>query len=94
MERMARTDPNLRVQPVISPQELLEVRKTVSEIYLALASKAHAFMQVRGYVVPQDVKTIGLDVLRHRLIPTYEAEAEGLKSEDLLKRIFEQVPVP
>jgi len=63
-------------------------------MYLALAAKAYAFMQGRGYVVPQDVKTIGLDVLRHRLIPTYEAEAEGLTPEALLKRIFEQVPVP
>ncbi len=51
-------------------------------------------MQGRGYVVPQNVKTIGLDVLRHRIIPTYEAEAEGLTAEELLKRIFEHVPVP
>jgi MoxR-like ATPase len=63
-------------------------------IYLALAAKAQAFLQGRGYVVPQDVKTIGMDILRHRLIPTYEAEAESLTSEAILKRIFEQVPVP
>ena len=135
MERMAITDPAWSVQPIISPPQLLEVRQTVSEIYLdekikdyildlvfatrdpkayqldlgpmiqygasprasiylALAAKAYAFMQGRGYVVPQDVKTIGLDVLRHRIIPTYEAEAEGLTAEALLRRIFEQVPVP
>ena len=63
-------------------------------IFLALASKAYAFLQGRGYVVPQDVKAIGLDVLRHRLIPTYEAEAQSLSSGELLKRVFEQVPVP
>jgi MoxR-like ATPase len=63
-------------------------------IYLALASKAYAFLQGRGYVVPQDVKTIGLDVLRHRVIPTYQAEAEGLSPEKLLAQIFEHVPVP
>jgi MoxR-like ATPase len=63
-------------------------------IYLALAAKAYAFMQGRGYVVPQDVKSIGLDVLRHRVIPSYEAEAEGMTSEGLLKQIFERVRVP
>ena len=135
MERMATVNPDLRVQPVITPAELLEVRKTVSDIYLdekikdyildlvfatrdpkaykldlaqmiqygasprasiylTLAAKAYAFMQGRGYVVPQDVKSIGMDVLRHRLIPTYVAEAEGLTSEELLKQIFERVPVP
>jgi MoxR-like ATPase len=45
-------------------------------------------------VVPQDVKAIGLDVLRHRVIPTYEAEAQSLSSDELLTRVFEQVPVP
>ena len=63
-------------------------------INLALASKAYAFIQGRGFVTPQDVKSIGLDVLRHRLIPSYEAEAEGKTSEDLVKRIFEEVEVP
>ena len=65
-----------------------------ASIYLALAAKAYAFMQGRGYVVPQDVKSIGLDVLRHRVIPTYEAEAESVSSEQLVKRIFDQIPVP
>ena len=63
-------------------------------IYLALAAKAYAFVQGRGYVVPQDIKAIGIDVLRHRIIPTYEAEAESLSSEGLLRKIFEHVPVP
>jgi MoxR-like ATPase len=65
-----------------------------ASIYLSIASKAYAFLQGRGYVVPQDVKTIGLDVLRHRIIPSYEAEAEDKTSEDIIKRIFEEVKVP
>ena len=63
-------------------------------IYLAIAAKAYAFLQGRGYVTPQDVKTIGMDVLRHRVIVSYEAEAEEMTSEDIVKRIFEEVPVP
>ena len=63
-------------------------------IYLAIAAKAYAFLQGRGYVTPQDVKTIGLDVFRHRVIVSYEAEAEDLSSEDVVKRIFDEVPVP
>ncbi|MDP0500009.1 MAG: MoxR family ATPase [Verrucomicrobiota bacterium JB022] len=63
-------------------------------IALTLASKAHAFLQGRGYVTPQDIKAIGPDVLRHRLIVSYEAEAEGLSSDDLVKKIFDAVPVP
>ncbi len=63
-------------------------------INLALASKAYAFIQGRGFVTPQDIKTIGMDVLRHRVVPSYEAEAEGKTSEELVKRIFEEVEVP
>ena len=63
-------------------------------IYLAMAAKAYAFLQGRGYVTPQDVKTIGMDVLRHRVIVSYEAEAEELTSESVIKRIFDEVPVP
>jgi MoxR-like ATPase len=135
LERMSVTDRHESIQAVITPQELLEVRQVVNDvyldekikeyilnlvfatrdpqaynidiasmiqygaspratIYLTLAAKAYAFMQGRGYVVPQDIKSIGHDVLRHRVIPTYEAEAEELTAEDLLHRIFEQVPVP
>ena len=65
-----------------------------ASIYLSVASKAYAFLQGRGYVVPQDVKTIGMDVLRHRVIASYEAEAEDKTSEDIIKKIFEEVRVP
>ena len=63
-------------------------------INLTLAAKAWAFLQGRGYVTPQDVKTIGMDVLRHRVIVSYEAEAENMKSEDIVQKIFDTVPVP
>jgi MoxR-like ATPase len=63
-------------------------------INLALAAKAYAFIQGRGFVTPQDIKSIGMDVLRHRVIPSYEAEAEGKTSEDLVKRILDEVEVP
>jgi len=63
-------------------------------IYLALGAKAYAFIQGRGYVTPQDVKSIGMDVLRHRVIASYEAEAEEKTSEDIVKKIFEEVEVP
>ena len=63
-------------------------------IYLAVASKAYAFVQGRGYVTPQDIKNIGMDVLRHRVIVSYEAEAEEKTSEDIIKKIFEEVEVP
>jgi MoxR-like ATPase len=63
-------------------------------IYLAVAAKAHAFLQQRGYVTPQDVKSVGLDVLRHRVIVSYEAEAEDKTSEDIIKTIFDNIEVP
>ncbi len=63
-------------------------------IYLAVAAKAHAFIQQRGYVTPQDVKSVGLDVLRHRVIVSYEAEAEDKTSEDIIKTIFDNIEVP
>ncbi len=63
-------------------------------IYLALAAKAYAFTQGRGYVSPQDIKTIGPDVLRHRVIVSYEAEAEEKTSEDIIKKIFNEIEVP
>jgi len=135
MDRMAFTDKQISAQPVISPEQILETRKIVDEIYiddkvkdyiidlvfatrtpdeynldlkryieygaspratiyLTLASKAYAFTQGRGYVTPQDVKSIGMDVLRHRVIITYEAEAEDLTSEDVVQRIFDEVEVP
>lgn len=63
-------------------------------IYLALAAKAHAFIRGRGFVTPQDVKSIGMDVLRHRVIITYEAEAEEIRAEDIVQKIFDTVEVP
>ncbi|MFC1666417.1 AAA family ATPase [Candidatus Omnitrophota bacterium] len=65
-----------------------------ASIYLNIASKAHAFISGRGYVTPEDVKTIGMDVLRHRVIVTYEAEAEEMTSEDVVKRVFDEIEVP
>lgn len=63
-------------------------------IYLTLAAKAHAFIKGRGFVTPQDVKSIGMDVLRHRVIVTYEAEAEEINSEGIIQKIFDNVEVP
>jgi MoxR-like ATPase len=63
-------------------------------IGLVLAAKAWAFLEGRGFVTPQDVKNIGMDVLRHRVIISYEAEAEEVTSEDIIARIFDTVPVP
>jgi MoxR-like ATPase len=65
-----------------------------ASIYLNLAARAHAFLHRRGYVTPEDIKAIGADVLRHRVILTYEAEAEELTSEDLVRRTFEAIEVP
>jgi len=63
-------------------------------IYLAMASKAYAFIKRRGYVTPADVKQVGRDVLRHRIILSYEAEAEEFTSDDIIKKIFDTVEVP
>ena len=66
-------------------------RATIS---LTQAAKAHAFLRHRGFVTPEDVKAIGLDVLRHRITLTYEAEAEELTPERIIQRVFERVEVP
>jgi len=63
-------------------------------IFLTVAAKAHAFIRGRGYVTPEDVKAIGPDVLRHRLILTYEAEAEEVTSEEIVRRVFDAIAVP
>jgi MoxR-like ATPase len=135
LDRMAQTNKKFDIAGVVSPQEILDARSVVDEIYidekikdyivdivyatrqpekygldikpfisygaspratifLALAAKANAFIQGRGYVTPQDVKTIGYDVLRHRLIVSYEAEAEDKTSEDIIKQIFDNIEVP
>src|SRR5271163_2865378 len=65
-----------------------------ASIALALAARAHAFLRHRGYVTPEDVKAIGPDVLRHRVVLTYEAEAEEVTAEQIVRRVFEVVEVP
>ncbi|NQT32516.1 MAG: MoxR family ATPase [Candidatus Omnitrophica bacterium] len=65
-----------------------------ASIALVLASKAYAFIRGRGYVTPEDIKAIGYDVLRHRIMPSYEAEAEEMKPEDIIKIIFDKIPIP
>jgi len=65
-----------------------------ASIYLSIAARAHAFLQSRAYVTPEDIKAIAMDVLRHRVIITYEAEAEELTSEDVVQRILDNVEVP
>jgi MoxR-like ATPase len=65
-----------------------------ASINLARAAKAHAYLEGRGYVVPDDIKAIALDVLRHRLILSYEAEAEEIKTEELIGKILDEIEVP
>ena len=81
--------------------ELADIRDLVeygasprATIYLATAARAHAFLRRRGYVTPEDVKSIGMDVLRHRVIVTYEAEAEDMTAEQILQRVFDCVEIP
>lgn len=63
-------------------------------IYLARAAKAHAYIEHRGYVIPDDIKAVGKDVLRHRIILSYEAEAEQVSTEEIITRIFDEIEVP
>lgn len=65
-----------------------------ASINLSLAAKAHAFLRRRGYVTPEDVRSIGMDVLRHRVIVTYEAEAEEITPEDVVRKILNKIEVP
>ena len=124
-----------KIKPVITPKDIIELRKVVNEIYiddklqdyivdlifatrdpklykleianmiqygaspratiyLNQAAKAYAFLHGRAYVTPQDIKSIGMDILRHRIILTYEAEAENIISDDIINKIFEKVEVP
>ena len=84
------------------PQELgLDLKDLIqfgasprATIYLAQASRAHAFIKGRGFVTPEDIKAVGMDVLRHRIILTYEAEAEEITTESVISRIFDAVQVP
>jgi len=65
-----------------------------ASINLHIAAKAHAFLRRRGYVTPEDVRAIGLDVLRHRILVTYEAEAEEVTSEDVVRKVLNKIEVP
>ncbi len=65
-----------------------------ASIWLALAARAHAFLERRAFVTPTDIKGVALEVLRHRVLPTFEAEAEGLSSDDLVNRVLDTVPLP
>ncbi len=135
LERMARTDTNININAIMSPEDISRLRSIVDQIYiddkikdyivdlvfasrepqkynldldefieygaspratiyLAVASKAYAFLKGRGYVTPQDVKNIGMDVLRHRIIITYEAEAEEMTSEKIIQNISDNIEVP
>ena len=80
---------------IASLDNLIEVAASPrATIALAMAGRAQAFLEGRGFVTPQDVKSIAPDVLRHRIIPSYEAEAEGLTSDMLVARLLEHVVVP
>jgi len=65
-----------------------------ASISLTLAAKAHAFLRRRGYVTPEDVRSIGMDVMRHRIILSYEAEAENMSTEDVIRKVLNRVEVP
>jgi len=135
LDRMATTADERRLDPVVTPADIVAARAVIDDVYvddkikeyvvdvvfatrdataagldlaplieygaspratiaLTLAAKAHALLDGRGYVTPQDVKSIGPDVLRHRVIPTYEAEAEEVDADEIVRRVFEGVPVP
>jgi len=90
---MATRDPAAAGLPDLEP--LIEYGASPrASINLALAAKANAFINQRGYVTPDDIRAIGMDVLRHRVLISYEAEAEEVTSEDLVQRIFEITEVP
>jgi len=81
--------------------ELAEIKDLIAygaspraSLYLKIGSKANAFLSGRGYVIPDDIRDIGYDILRHRLILTYEAQAEDITTEDVIEKIFMGVEVP
>ncbi len=135
LDMMAKTDVQVQINTVVSPEQILSSRKVVDEIYvddkikdyivnlvfatrkpsnykldldnfirfgaspratiaLTLAAKAHAFLHGRGYVTPQDIKDIAPDIFRHRIIVSYEAEAEGISSEEIIRDVLNTVAVP
>jgi MoxR-like ATPase len=89
----ATREPGAMQLPTLAP--LLEYGVSPrGAIYLVRAAQARAFREGRGHATPEDVKTLGPDVLRHRLILSYEAEAENVTADEVLRRIFDAVPVP
>jgi MoxR-like ATPase len=89
----ATRDPGAAGLPALAP--LIEFGASPrAAIFLLRAAKALAFLNGRAYVTPEDIKALGFDVLRHRVILTYRADADGIDSDELLRRIFEAVPVP
>ncbi len=136
LRRMALTQQNNEVEPVINVEQILKAQKVINDIYvdekvedyvldlvfatrdpkkynlsdlenlieygaspratinLVLAAKSRAFLKHRGYITPEDIRYVGWDVLRHRIILTYEAEAEELTSEDILQRLFDSIKIP
>jgi MoxR-like ATPase len=89
----ATRDPAEAGLAALKPQILYGASPRAS-IALVRAARARALLEGRGYVTPHDVKSVGFDVLRHRVITTYEAEAEGLTSVDVIRAVFDTVPVP
>jgi MoxR-like ATPase len=89
----ATREPDAAGLPGLKPLVLYGASPRAS-IALTQAARAHAFLRGRGYVTPHDVKSVGMDVLRHRVITTYEAEAEGVTSMHVIQKVFDQVPVP
>ena len=135
LDTMATTAPNLTIQPVVTPEQIMQARAVCDAIYvdakvrdyivdivcatrdpkayklefpgwiqygaspratiaLTLAARAHAFINGRAYVTPQDVKEIAHDVLQHRVAVTYEAEAENITSRHIVQKILDTLPVP
>jgi len=136
MRRMARTDDSASVEAVATPEQILEARDVINDLYvderveqyivnlvlasrnpgahgladleplldygasprasinLNLAARAHAFLRHRAYVTPEDVRAVAMDVMQHRLVITYEAEAEQVEASDLVERILDTVEVP
>lgn len=136
MRRMARTGTKEKVEPVVSPEQILRARQVINQLYvdekieqyivdlvfatrepakyrlrdlegliefggspratinLNLAARAHAFLKHRAYITPEDVRSVAMDVLRHRVITSYEAEAEDVTSEQIVQRILDTIEVP
>jgi MoxR-like ATPase len=89
----ATRDASLVGLPKLKPLILYGASPRAS-LALTRAARAKAFLDGRGFVTPQDIKAVGLAVLRHRVLTSYEAEAEGITSEQILRQVFDHVPVP